>query len=128
MDREDKFLIETLRKVYEQTVEERMDITRTDEENSQLAAECDDAIERFNRLLPEIKGVIDLYELEEEDFVFIIEALEEYSDSFIVDGRTQRQLEKDLKEYEELTAFLDQFYDDGEDGEDFEDEDPAAEE
>ena len=115
MDNEDLFLQETLKKVYSQILEERADITRTDAQNGELAAEYEDAVERFNRLLPEIKGVLDLYELEEEDFLFILDRLEMYSESFIVDGRQEEKLRKDLEDYEELSAFLEQVYDDEDD-------------
>ena len=123
MDNEDIFLTEVLKKVYAQILDERTDIKRMDGQNAELAAEYDEAVERFNRLLPEIKGVIDLYELDEEDFLFILDRLEMYSESFIVDGRNEESYEKDLKEYEELAAFLDQFYDDeDDDGEDFDED------
>ncbi len=124
MDNEDLFLQETLKKVYSQILEERADITRTDAQNGELASEYDEAIERLNRLLPEIKGVLDLYELDEEDFLFILDRLEMYSESFIVDGRQEERLRKDLEDYEELSAFLEQFYDDEDDydEEDYEEE------
>lgn len=115
MDKEDVFLTETLKKVYDQILDERTDITRMDGQNAILAAEYDEAIERLNRLMREIKGVTDLYELDEEDFLFILDRLEMYSESFIVDGRQEEKLRKDLEDYEELSAFLEQFYDDEDD-------------
>ncbi len=115
MDEEDRLLMQTLKKLYEQILDERADITRTDEANSKIASEYDEAIDRLSRLLKEINEVIDIYKLEEEDFIFIIEALELYCDNFIVDGRTETARKRDEKEYNELKNFLDQFYDDEDD-------------
>lgn len=112
MNEEDKFLLKTLKKIYSQILNERTDILRSDGENARIAAEYDDSIERLKRLLPKIHEVLDIYRLEEEDFVFIIETLEMYCESFIIDGRTQDSKERDEKEFEELQDFLDQFYDD----------------
>ncbi len=123
MDEEARLLTQTLKNLYEQILEERADIKRTDEANSKIAAEYDEAIERLSRLLKEINEVIDIYRLEEEDFVFVIEALELYCDNFIVDGRTETARKRDEKEYNELKEFLDQFYDDDEDDDDLDEED-----
>jgi len=127
MNEEDKFLLNTLKNVYSQILDERTDILRADGENARIAAEYDDSIMRLKRLLPEIHEVFDIYKLKEEDFVFIIETLEMYCESFIIDGRTQDSKERDEKEFEELQNFLDQFYDDEPDedeesDENFEDE------
>lgn len=126
MDEEDRLLTQTLKNLYEQILEERADIKRTDEANSKIAAEYDEAIERLGHLLKEINEVIDIYRLEEEDFVFVIEALELYCDNFIIDGRTETSRKRDEKEYNELKEFLDQFYDDDDDDldeeEDFDEE------
>ncbi len=122
MDEEDRLLIQTLKNLYEQILDERADIKRTDEANSKIAGEYDEAIERLARLLKEINEVIDIYQLEEEDFVFIIEALELYCDNFIIDGRTETARKRDEKKYNELKDFLDQFYDDEDDELDDEEE------
>ncbi len=122
MDEEDRLLIQTLKNLYEQILDERADIKRTDESNSKIAGEYDEAIERLARLLKEINEVIDIYQLEEEDFVFIIEALELYCDNFIIDGRTETARKRDEKKYNELKDFLDQFYDDEDDELDDEEE------
>ncbi len=128
MDEEDRLLTQTLKNLYEQILEERADIKRTDEANSKIAAEYDEAIERLGRLLKEINEVIDIYRLEEEDFVFVIEALELYCDNFIIDGRTETARKRDEKEYNELKEFLDQFYDDDEDDDDLDEEEDFDEE
>lgn len=127
MNEEDKFLLKTLKKIYSQILDERTELLRSDRENARIAAEYDDSIARLKRLLPEIHEVFDIYKLEEEDFVFIIETLEMYCESFIIDGRTKDSKERDEKEFKELQDFLDQFYDDESDedeesDENFEDE------
>lgn len=122
MDEEDKLLLRTIKTVYGQLLDERTDIKRTDGENGNIAAEYDDAIERMSRLAPEIHEVFDIYKLEEEDFVFIIEAIEMYLDSFVIDGRREDTKERDEKEYKALESFLDQFYDDSEESEDGEED------
>lgn len=127
MNEEDKFLLKTLKKIYSQILDERTELLRSDGENARIAAEYDDSITRLKRLLPEIHEVFDIYRLEEEDFVFIIETLEMYCESFIIDGRTKDSKERDEKEFKELQDFLDQFYDDESDedeesDENFEDE------
>lgn len=122
MDEEDKLLLRTIKAVYGQLLDERTDIKRTDGENGNIAAEYDDAIERMSRLAPEIHEVFDIYKLEEEDFVFIIEAIEMYLDSFVIDGRREDTKERDEKEYKALESFLDQFYDDSEESEDDEED------
>lgn len=127
MNEEDKFLLKTLKKIYSQILDERTELLRSDGENARIAAEYDDSIVRLKRLLPEIHEVFDIYRLEEEDFVFIIETLEMYCENFIIDGRTKDSKERDEKEFKELQDFLDQFYDDESDedeesDENFEDE------
>jgi len=127
MNEEDKFLLKTLKKIYSQILDERTELLRSDGENARIAAEYDDSIGRLKRRLPEIHEVFDIYRLEEEDFIFIIETLEMYCESFIIDGRTKDSKERDEKEFKELQDFLDQFYDDESDedeesDENFEDE------
>ncbi|WP_443737719.1 MULTISPECIES: hypothetical protein [Treponema] len=128
MNEEDKFLLKTLKKIYSQILDERTDMLRSDGENERIAVEYDDSIARLKRLLPEIHEVFDIYKLAEEDFVFIIETLEMYCESFIVDGRTKDSKERDEKEFEELQNFLDQFYDDEIDADEESDENFEGEE
>ena len=121
MDDEDLLLTETLEKIHAQLLEERKAITRTDEANSKVAAEYDDAILKLKKLLPQVNDVTALCVLEDDDFCFIIQLIEEYIDNFIIDGRTEEARKRDEAKYRALNDFLEQFYDDGE--EDEEDED-----
>ena len=123
MNEEDKFLLKTLKKIYSQILDERTELLRSDGENARIAAEYDDSIARLKRLLPEIHEVFDIYRLEEEDFVFVIEALEMYCEAFVIDGRTESSRKRDEKEFRALQDFLDQFYDDSDDEGDDDEED-----
>ncbi len=112
MNKEDKLLIKTLRIIHDQILEERTDISKTDDVNNQIAADYDEMLEHLNKLIPSINEVFDIYKLEEEDFTFIIELIEMYADNFIIDGRTPEAKKQTEKEFLALQSFLDQFYDD----------------
>ena len=123
MDFEDRLLLTTLKEIRAQLVAEKADHLRTDGENGRIGAEYEQSIARLDRLLPEIREVFDIYRLEEEDFVFVIESLEKYCEAFVIDGRSESSRKRDEKVFRALQDFLEQFYDDSEeDDEDDEDE------
>lgn len=115
MDFEDRLLLKTLKDIRAGLAAEKADHLRTDGENGRIGAEYEASIARLDRLLPEIREVFDIYRLEEEDFVFVIEALEMYCEAFVIDGRTESSRKRDEKEFRALQDFLDQFYDDSDD-------------
>ena len=115
MDFEDRLLLKTLKDIRAGLAAEKADHLRTDGENGRIGAEYEESIARLDRLLPEIREVFDIYRLEEEDFVFVIEALEMYCEAFVIDGRTESSRKRDEKEFRALQDFLDQFYDDSDD-------------
>lgn len=115
MDFEDRLLLKTLKEIRAGLAAEKADHLRTDGENGRIGAEYEESIARLDRLLPEIREVFDIYRLEEEDFVFVIEALEMYCEAFVIDGRTESSRKRDEKEFRALQDFLDQFYDDSDD-------------
>lgn len=115
MDFEDRLLLKTLKEIRAGLAAEKADHLRTDGENGRIGAEYEASIARLDRLLPEIREVFDIYRLEEEDFVFVIEALEMYCEAFVIDGRTESSRKRDEKEFRALQDFLDQFYDDSDD-------------
>lgn len=124
---DDEFLVKTLENIKNQMVEERADITRTDKLNSQIAAEYDDAIKRITRLIPKIKTVLDIYYVDsDEDFEFVIEALENYAENFVVDGRDEEKKKQDEADFQKLQNIIFEFYED-DDEEDEEEEDDGAE-
>lgn len=126
MDFEDRLLLTTLKEIRAQLVAEKADHLRTDGENGRIGAEYEQSIARLDRLLPEIREVFDIYRLEEEDFVFVIESLEKYCEAFVIDGRSESSRKRDEKVFRALQDFLEQFYDDSE--EDDEDDEDEAEE
>lgn len=123
MDFEDRLLLTTLKEIRAQLVAEKADHLRTDGENGRIGAEYEQSIARLDRLLPEIREVFDIYRLEEEDFVFVIESLEKYCEAFVIDGRSESSRKRDEKVFRALQDFLEQFYDDSEE----DDEDEAEE-
>ena len=127
MDFEDRLLLKTLKEIRAGLAAEKADHLRTDGENGRIGAEYEESIARLDRLLPEIREVFDIYRLEEEDFVFVIEALEMYCEAFVIDGRTESSRKRDEKEFRSLQDFLDQFYDDSDDEGDDDEEDGEGE-
>lgn len=127
MDFEDRLLLKTLKEIRAGLAAEKADHLRTDGENGRIGAEYEESIARLDRLLPEIREVFDIYRLEEEDFVFVIEALEMYCEAFVIDGRTESSRKRDEKEFRALQDFLDQFYDDSDDEGEEEEEDGSEE-
>ena len=127
MDFEDRLLLKTLKEIRAGLAAEKADHLRTDGENGRIGAEYEESIARLDRLLPEIREVFDIYRLEEEDFVFVIEALEMYCETFVIDGRTESSRKRDEKEFRALQDFLDQFYDDSDDEGEEEEEDGSEE-
>lgn len=110
---DDEFLVKTLENIKNQMVEERADITRTDKLNSEIAAEYDDAIKKMTRLIPKIKTVLDIYYVDsDEDFEFVIDALENYAENFVVDGRDEEKKKQDEADFQKLQNIIFEFYDD----------------
>lgn len=128
---DDELLVKSLEKIRTEAADERACITRTDRLNSQIAAEYDDEIENMERIFPKIKTVLDIWNAgSEEDFLFIIDSLENYSENFVIDGRSEEKRKEGEAEFKQLQDILAEFYDDGEDeegdgdsGEDNEDSD-----
>lgn len=121
---DDELLLKSLNNIKNQMADERADIKRTDKLNGQIAAEYDEAIKKLDKILPKIKSVLDIYYVEsEEDFVFVIESLENYSENFIIDGRDEEKKKRDEAEFAQLQNIISEFYDDDEeDDEDSENE------
>lgn len=121
---DDGLLLKSLEDIKGQMAAERADIRRTDGLNGRIAAEYDCAMERLGRILPEIKGVMDVFYLEdEEDFVFLVELLENYSENFIIDGRDEEKKKRGEAEFAQLQNIISEFYEDDEEEDDEEEDD-----
>lgn len=128
--KDDELFLKALKEIKNQMVEERSEISRTDEINSQIAAEYDEGIEILGRVVPLVKSVDDVWALEEADFVYVLECFEKYSENFIIDGRSEEKLKADEAEFSQLQDILYDFYedDDDENSDEYEDEDSESEE
>lgn len=113
---DDALLVKSLENIRRQMADERACVRRTDALNSRIAAEYDGVMEKMDRILPKIKGVQDVYYVEsEDDFVFLIEMLESYSENFIIDGRDEEKKKRDEAEFAQLQSIISEFYGDDED-------------
>ena len=124
----DELLEKSLLKIKNQIAEELSDATRIDALNLRISAEYKDALGRLEKILPKVHCVLDLYYLDEEDFLFALDCLENYADIFVVDGRDGKRFKETQAEFSQLEEILSEFYDDDEDDEtedsdDFEDDD-----
>ena len=124
---DDELLLESLSQIQKQ-IKEELEAEKGDSEaGREIREEYEDNLELLNLLVPKISGIDSLYEeLEEDEFAFIIECLENYQDNFVIDGRSPEKLKEDEEKYERLSDLMFNFYDDSdeeEDGEDYEESD-----
>ena len=124
---DDELLIESLSQIQKQ-IKEELEAEKGDSETSrEIREEYEDNLELLDLLAPKIRGIDSLYEeLEEDEFAFIIECLENYQDNFVIDGRNPQKLKEDEEKYERLSDLMFNFYDDSDEeegGEDYEESD-----
>ena len=127
----DELFIKSLKNYRKQLAEELAENRRTDGENEECVEYYKLAIQSLDELLPMLSGIDSLYETDdvgelvfsEDEFAFLIECLESYSEVFVVDGRTEEALKRTEEEHSLLADIIFEFYDDDEDDEDYEDED-----
>lgn len=127
----DELFIKSLKNYRKQLAEELAENRRTDGENEECVEYYKLAIQSLDELLPMLSGIDSLYETDdvgelifsEDEFAFLIECLESYSEVFIVDGRTEEALKRTEEEHSLLADIIFEFYDDDENDEDYEDED-----
>ena len=130
----DELFIKSLKNYRKQLAEELTENKRTDGENEECVEYYKLAIQSLDELLPMLRGIDSLYETDdvgelifsEDEFAFLIECLESYSEVFIVDGRTEEALKRTEEEHSLLADIIFEFYDDDEDDEDYEDEDEES--
>ena len=124
---DDELLLESL-SIIQKQIKEELEAEKGDSEaGREIREEYEDNLELLDLLVPKIKGIDSLYEeLEEDEFAFIIECLENYQDNFVIDGRSPEKLKEDEEKYERLSDLMFNFYDDSDeedDGEDYEESD-----
>lgn len=124
---DDELLIESLSQIQKQ-IKEELEAEKGDSEaGREIREEYEDNLELLDLLVPKIRGIDSLYEeLEEDEFAFIIECLENYQDNFVIDGRSPEKLKEDEAKYSQLSDLMFNFYDDSDeedDGEDYEESD-----
>lgn len=123
---DDELLIESLSQIQKQIKEELEAEKGDSEESREIREEYEDNLELLDLLAPKIRGIDSLYEeLEEDEFAFIVECLENYQDNFIIDGRNPQKLKEDEEKYSQLSDILFELYDDDDEDGDEEDFDEA---
>ena len=114
----DELLIESL-SIIQKQIKEELDAEKGESEASkEIRQDYEEVLELLGYIVPKIKGIDSLYEeLDEDEFAFIAECLENYQDNFIIDGRNPQKLKEDEEKYSQLSDILFELYDDAdEDG------------
>lgn len=118
----DELLIESL-SIIQKLIKEELEAEKGQNEASrEIRQDYEEVLELLGYIVPKIKGIDSLYEeLDEDEFAFIAECLENYQDNFIIDGRNPQKLKEDEEKYSQLSDLLFELYDDDEeaDEEDF---------
>ncbi|MBQ9283246.1 MAG: hypothetical protein IJ207_13790 [Treponema sp.] len=110
---DDELLIESL-SIIQKQVKEELEAEKGKKEASKVIREdYEEVLELLSYIVPKIKGIDSLYEeLEEDEFAFIAECLENYQDNFVIDGRNPQKLKEDEAKYSQLSDLLFELYDD----------------
>ncbi|MBR4321518.1 hypothetical protein [Treponema sp.] len=124
---DDELLIESL-SIIQKQIKEELDAEKGESEASkEIRQDYEEVLELLGYIVPKIKGIDSLYEeLDEDEFAFIAECLENYQDNFVIDGRNPQKLKEDEEKYSQLSDILFELYDDDDeedDGEDYEESD-----
>ena len=72
----------------------------------EIVQECADTKEILCDILQEVNCVEDLKNLDEEDYAFVYECLNEYAEIFIVDGTDERMRLQGEQRFEQLVDLL----------------------
>ena len=120
---DDELLIESL-SIIQKQIKEELDAEKGESEASkEIRQDYEEVLELLGYIVPKIKGIDSLYEeLDEDEFAFIAECLENYQDNFVIDGRNPQKLKEDEEKYSQLSDILFELYDD-DDEEDYEESD-----
>lgn len=110
-----------LNRILKEIKEDRTAVNRYDGDNKLVAEDLDRQISLLEKNLPGIKSEMDLFELSENDFLDMLQLVEDYLSVYIINDADTKQMKLQEKEYNQLLEILEWFYTD--DDEDSEDED-----
>ena len=116
---DDELLIESL-SIIQKQIKEELDAEKGESEASkEIRQDYEEVLELLGYIVPKIKGIDSLYEeLDEDEFAFIAECLENYQDNFVIDGRNPQKLKEDEEKYSQLSDILFELYDDDDEEDD----------
>lgn len=123
---EEELFADFLNRILKEIKEDREAVIRYDGDNKLVAEDLDRQISLLEKNLPGIKSEMDLFELSENDFLDMLQLVEDYLSVYIINDADTKQMKLQEKEYNQLLAMLEWFYTD--DDEDSEDEDETEEE
>lgn len=123
---EEELFADFLNRILKEIKEDREAVNRYDGDNKLVAENLDRQISLLEKNLPGIKSEMDLFELSENDFLDMLQLVEDYLSVYIINDADTKQMKLQEKEYNQLLEILEWFYTD--DDEDSEDEDETEEE
>ena len=118
---EEELFADFLNRILKEIKEDRAAVIRYDGDNKLVAEDLDRQICLLEKNLPGIKSEMDLFELSENDFLDMLQLVEDYLSVYIINDANTKQMKLQEKEYNQLLEILEWFYTD--DDEDSEDED-----
>ena len=118
---DEELFADFLNRILKEIKEDREAVNRYDGDNKLVAEDLDRQICLLEKNLPGIKSEMDLFELSENDFLDMLQLVEDYLSVYIINDADTKQMKLQEKEYNQLLAMLEWFYTD--DDEDSEDED-----
>lgn len=118
---DEELFADFLNRILKEIKEDRAAVIRYDGDNKLVAEDLDRQICLLEKNLPGIKSEMDLFELSENDFLDMLQLVEDYLSVYIINDADTKQMKLQEKEYNQLLAILEWFYTD--DDEDSEDED-----
>ena len=118
-----------LNRILKEIKEDRTAVNRYDGDNKLVAEDLDRQISLLEKNLPGIKSEMDLFELSENDFLDMLQLVEDYLSVYIINDADTKQMKLQEKEYNQLLEILEWFYtDDDEDSEDEDEDETEGEE
>ena len=118
---DEELFADFLNRILKEIKEDRAAVIRYDGDNKLVAEDLDRQICLLEKNLPGIKSEMDLFELSENDFLDMLQLVEDYLSVYIINDADTKQMKLQEKEYNQLLEILEWFYTD--DDEDSEDED-----